>query len=294
MKIAVRGALALCVLGVLAVGDTAKAEEIVPTATFCGGPEGGRYNALAVDIAQHLKGIVAIPKDKIKPTAGSVENLMQIEDGGCDMAIVQKDTLVSFNTYRPVSRLAVKRMLELGEEWVYFLCNAKAFDGGIKSLKGKDWPIAIGERQSGTEATWRTVSKVDQGYASLRPVQLGGVEALVEVEEGRIPCMLWVASTGSSFIQDAAATGRNIHLLDFDDKEFVSKGQVDGTPVYDLAQFPTRPEIKALHGTGTLNNTETIRTPMTLVVSVKWYEANRPAYIKALAELRRVASDFTK
>lgn len=296
MTTTLRSVAALCFLGVLSFGgfDPAKAEEVVPTASFCGGPDGGRYNGVAVDVAQHLKGIVTIPKDKIRSTAGSVENLMAVEDGGCDMAIVQKDTLMSYSTYRPTSRLAVKRMLELGEEWVYFICNAKAFDGGVKSLKGKEWPIAVGDRQSGTEATWRTVSKVDPGYGSLKAVNLGGYEALVEVEEGRIPCMLWVSALKSGFIEDAASTGRNIHLLNFDDKEFVSKGAVDGTPIYDIASFPSQAAIKKLNGSGILSNTSTIRTPMTLVVSMKWYEANRSSYVKALAELRRVASDFTK
>jgi TRAP transporter TAXI family solute receptor len=265
------------------------------TPNICTGDKSGKYFATGVDLVQRLgsQGIVnfgADPKRAVLVTDGSIDNLRRLVRGECQFAIVQKDALVAFGQYEPTAKLDVRRVVELYPEYVHFLCNKDHISGRVTTLldnKGKN-TVAIGEPGSGPHATWTALAKIEPRYnreKGPRTVEVGGIEALLEVEEGRIDCMVYIAGLNTKFIQEvnAAANGR-VRLIDFDDRDFVKRGQVDGTPVYAAGVFPTSGHYKQITGWGSTN---TITTAATLVVSQRWYEENRSKYNSMLGDLRR-------
>jgi TRAP transporter TAXI family solute receptor len=271
------------------------AQQAGPSPKICTGSKDGRYFGVGVELVQRLgaAGIVqfgADPKAAVLETAGSVDNLRRLSRGECQFALVQKDALISITQYEPTMRLDVRRVVEIYPEYVHLLCNTSKINGRVTALRanrGKN-TIAIGEPGSGVHSTWTAITKIEPRYNrenGPRQLELGGVEALIEVEEGRVDCMLYVAGLNTAFIKELNSSARGkIKLVSFDDKDFLKRGEVDGTPVYSAGEFPTGGNYSRITG---WSSPDTITTPATLVVSQAWYAENRRAYSSLLGDLRR-------
>ncbi len=262
-------------------------------AKICTGQKDGKYFGVGVELVGRLKSIIEFgpdPARAVVETEGSVDNLRRVARGECSFALVQKDALKSFEVYEPTIKLEVRRVVEVYAEFVHFICNKNKVSGRITELldnKGKN-TVAVGHPGSGPHATWSAITKIEPRYGrdkGPRTVELGGIEALVEVEEGRVDCMLYVAGLNAGFIQDVNKNSRGqLRLLEFNDKDFVPKGVIDNTPIYTLAELPKSGHYSNITG---YSKPETITTPATLVVSQRWYEENRSKYNSMLGDLRR-------
>lgn len=286
----------LCMAGILSCGSLtpkATAAEAKPTLRLCTGKEGGNYYKAGYILANQMQGSIKILPTK---TDGSIDNLRKVTAGECDGAIVQKDALISFKEYEPKAQLEVKRVIELYPEYVHFICNRDKFDSRVtKLMNDKTTKVAIGETGSGQNATWRAMTVIEPRYATVPTVNLDVDEALVEVEEGRVPCMVYVSGLNSRVIKDAnVSKGGKLALMNFDDADF-SKIKVEDTPVYEKAKLPTNGNYSNLTGWTKPN---TITTAATLVVSKAWYDANKSSYGSYLREFRQsaplVASEIEK
>ncbi len=245
-----------------------------PVMKLCTGSEAGNYTKVGYHLAKQLGSSVKI--EVVSPTEGSIDNLNRVSEGQCDAAITQKDALISFKEFYPKAQLTVRRMVELYPEYVHFICNKDKFSGTVTSLKGrKDVKLAIGEPGSGPNSTWKTIVELDPKYKEVPTSNIGGDEALIEVEEGRASCMIWVSGQNSRLIKDANNSNKGkLFLADFDDKQF-SRLVVEETPVYEKAELPKSGNYSKLTG---WSKPDTISTQATIVVSNKWYEANKSRF----------------
>ena len=287
----------LSVLAILIAGaflSVSSASAQTPELKLCTGQKELNYYNVGFFLAEQLRSTVTI-----KPviTEGSMENMRRVANGECDGAIVQKDALVGARKIDPALSYDIKRVMELYDERVHFVCNTTKFDDRVtKLMNNNKIALAVGSTDSGPNLTWQSMLDIEPRYKSV-PVQfIGGQEALQEVIDGTVPCMLVVAGLNSGFIKDvndAAGQGAKLRIMNFDDADFTgsAKAQVEGTPIYSKAELPKSGNYGNLTG---WSRPDTISTPATFIVSNKWYNANRTVYGNLLKNTRTLLPSIKK
>lgn len=280
-------ATALLVAGLFISTSTASAMSEITLGT---GSLDLNYNKAGQYFQDELRDIV-----KINPVVskGSIDNLEGLQDKKFNAAFTQMDALLSVRRISPKVTVRPKVVMALYDEYVHFLCNTKKFNEGRVTglLDTNKYVVAVDSPKSGSNATWQAMVQIEPRYQNVPTTNKGGEEALEEVIQGTVACMIFVAGQSSDLVKSAnmaAKDGAPIKLLDFNDRDFAKsdRAKYDGVSVYSPGELPKRGDYYYITG----SRPDTLKVSAVLVVHPDWYEANQAEYGVLLRNIRQKIS----
>lgn len=250
-----------------------------PSLRICTGGENGNYYKAGHEMANTLKGTVAV---EVIQTNGSLDNLRKLEAGECDAAIVQSDAYGVYTTLKPVSKLNIDRMATLYDEYAHLVCNRNLGLNSINDVLSKGAVVAIGPQTSGTAVTWASLVKQDPKYATITtdsdPINSRTVLKLADATE--IQCGLFISGLGAGTILEVDANSNDqLGLVTFQDGSFDDTIDPKGKRVYINADIPggTYKNLQNYGWLGSQSDIPTIALQAVLVTNVAWADANLDA-----------------
>ncbi|MCC7419182.1 MAG: TAXI family TRAP transporter solute-binding subunit [Planctomycetaceae bacterium] len=182
---------------------------------FAAGAKDGRYYSLAGSYARELEhhGI----RVEVRETHGSEENLKLLEDptSGVSVALIQGGIA------KPSEETELRALGSLYREpfWLFVRNDLEATRMG--QLAGKR--VAIGADGSGTRRVARQLFEASGVTADrVTLVDIGGMEAAEQLENGAIDAACFVASVDAGYIQKLGLSSQ-VRLLNMDDGEALSR-----------------------------------------------------------------------
>ncbi|MFZ0929079.1 MAG: TAXI family TRAP transporter solute-binding subunit [Syntrophobacteraceae bacterium] len=209
-------AVFLCVISVVIQARVSHAIEM----GIMTGNEKGTYYQFGLNLqelmAQH--GI----KLKVYPSKGSIENVYSVyKKHSTQLGIVQSDVLAfisrgqSNDTLKTVAK-KIKLVLPLYNEEVHIVARKGITDFSDLS----DRRVAVGEDGSGTYLTAKLLFEVS-GIKPKDVVNIGAGEALMQLKEGKIDAMFYVAGAPVKLFAQDIKEEDNLELLPVMDKQIL-------------------------------------------------------------------------
>ncbi|MBI1363494.1 MAG: hypothetical protein GC134_05880 [Proteobacteria bacterium] len=233
---------------------------------FCGGSTGGAYYAYGRHLKDQLPDMVL----ELGSKAGSVSILTGVDSGECQIGVSQNDVLYGERSTIGVNAMPLVQVLT---ENAHLLC--KDGIGSIQALRRSGGVLAIDKPGSGTNYTWNQMVKLDDSYASILTVPMGGQDALLAMSRSEVSCMLSVVAPGAKSVNDLAkmakTLGFKLELSSFDDGDFDNaKIVINGTEkrVYTASETDDEQYADLKHVWGDPN---TIEMGATVVVNKDWW-----------------------
>lgn len=246
------------------------------------------YNKAGNYFKDELRDIVKITPEVTK---GSIDNLEGLNSKKFTGAFTQMDALVSVRRISPSVTVRPKVVMALYDEYVHFLCNTKKYTESRVTgmLDTNNFVIAVDSPKSGSNATWQAMVQIEPRYQNVPTTNKGGEEALEEVIQGNVACMVFVAGLNSDLVKSAnlaAKDGAPIKLLNFNDKDFFKseRAKYDGVSVYSEGELPKRGDYYYITGSG---RPDTLKVSAAFVVHPDWYDANQAEYGVLLRNIRQ-------
>ena len=272
-----------------------------PSFRLCTADKNGNYHRFGEIVRRAATTSINV---EILNTAGSMENLENLENDRCDGAYVQRNAFTAYAERNPSGSYNFERVATPAREYAHMVCNRASGVDDVGDLIGKT--LLVGEEGSGTEVTWADFVGMDNHYAEVNTRNLGGVRGLNEVANGEADCLLYVASLNTGLMQKANSLGDTLVMVpvndwDFNDRKYgggkLFKGHLDqsGEPVYVFTDLPSGQYGNIQDGLFS-SAVETLSVPVDMVASLDWRERNGDAYdafIGALLESQSQIADAT-
>lgn len=271
----------LCALACLSA-SAANAESL----SLCTARSDGNYHAAGESIrARTDAGRLRL---ELIETAGSVDNLARLAAGECDAAIVQLDAYLVYQETNRSNRLELARPNYLYEEFVHLVCRRDAGIDSIEDLAGdaSHHTVLIGEPESGSAATWRYLALLDSSYASVATRNIGGMQALAELQApGNATCMIFVSGLRSNFSAAVNDAGVSLRIVPVDDPD-LDEARFAGNRIYEFREIPAG-TYPALEPGGRKRDLETLTVGATLFVTRRWAEAHDDSHRYLVETIQR-------
>ena len=245
----------------------------VPEHRLCTGSSKGNCYFAGSEIARQAKGSLTV---KVIETAGSIDNLRQLDDRTCDAALVQSDAYGVYKDRNPSSALALVRIGSLYREYAHLLCNKAAGVDSVKDLRSSKVKLLTGDAGSGSEVTWATWVKMDKDYTKAATDRVGGTQAVLRVRDGaEAQCALFINGLNSSLMKQVNdQAGDRVKLVPVKDGDFASVKDPAGNAVYAKEEIPGG-TYKALQSGFFSSAVPTLAVEALVVLRSDWADQNR-------------------
>ena len=210
--------LTLCLLAAFTVSATADVPKFMSVGT---GSTGGAYYPIGVALAEILTRNLGT-QATAEVTGGSLENLMLINQGDCDIGIAQGNNMMdAYNGTGDYEGNAYENINALfgGLSKGYFQVVVLA-DSPIQSmadLKGKK--VCMGPAGNGAIAVADTIwSKYGFTKEDLNTSYVAYDDGITQLEDGNMDAVVIQTAIPASAIQQLAAGGKSFRLLNVDEE----------------------------------------------------------------------------
>lgn len=240
-------------------------EETRPVVKVCTGRSDGTYFQAVTNFDMltnevKLRGI---------PTNGSVQNLQMLQNGECDMALVQRDAYLTYDKENPNSGLELQRIGDLYNEYTHLYCSTESDVYHLSDLKGRtDMMMFVGDTGSGAAVTWDNFKEAYDGLDDIKTLN----RTLI-AETSPNYCGLYVGHVDSKFISKIPRD--EMRLVDIEEVSAKVIKDPEGKNVYDKHTISSD-TYGIQHGwwdTGMFSSTPTLTTPVDMVVSQQWVDS---------------------
>lgn len=234
-----------------------------------GGTGGVYYGKAAPEIQSQLGKSLEV---EILESSGSVDNILKMKRGDVNSAIVQMDALIAEGYEAQV-------VGGLYSEYVHVITRRKDKSRGwkkvyesIKDLDPKSSTVAIGPKNSGSDATWRAMCAEDDRYAKFATKPLSGAAALAALESMQVDAVIFVSGKGGKDIKRANAK-KAFRITAFDDWDF-DDVKHNGRKIYHFVKLEQDKAAYSDMFPGWYNDVDTIAIEAVVIVSSEWYANN--------------------
>lgn len=188
----------------------------------CTGGSGGNYEYTGKLLQKQL--VSASINVNVINTKGSWENLVKMDSGECDAAIVQSDAVYTYEKENgPVEAFSIGDMFT---EYVHLLCRRASDIEDIGDLS-TNTKVYVGPVGSGANVSMRGMILADKeyggdAYSKIPLLNEGGDKSsLVKLKGGAADCMVYTAAPGTKFMTtEAQKFGEDLVLVPIVDKDF--------------------------------------------------------------------------
>lgn len=214
-------------------------------------------------------------------TAGSSQNLEKLDHNDCDAAIVQRDVYLTHADQYPDSKFDYERILTPYSEMLNLVCHNSTGIESFSDLKAKH-TIDVGEKNSGSQATWNVIVAANPELAKLKVQQFGGSVAATNLQLKRVDCVFTVAGKSSATMANInKLSNGNFQLVNWDTKSLDKLVDPAGQPIYKHETLPSNTFTKLQYDTwfGWFGaSTDVITVPADLIVANTWKKQNNKIY----------------
>jgi len=263
-----------------------------PSIKVCTGPADKNYYHVAKLIGKHSDAFNIVPI----VTAGSEENLVNIETGKCDAALVQRDAYWNHTDGNPTSTLDFERIMSPYAEVVHLVCNESS---GVETLSdlSSDTTVLIGAPGSGSQVTWSNMVTENRAYASVKVANIGGALAKTRVSSGQADCLLTVSGLNTKFMREVNSLGgtKTLNLVEWNDSSIMSSVDPAGEPVYSTYTLSDDVYNNLQHDNwiGYFNvDNDAITVPADIIVNNSWIKANKTTFNSLVSATTQSLSDI--
>ncbi|MBF0284256.1 MAG: hypothetical protein HQL51_07340 [Magnetococcales bacterium] len=251
-------------------GSKSKMEQL----RLCTGQEGGTY----FPVGNEIKRITGKLDVVVVETQGSIENLVQMANGGCDAAIVQADALGYFEKANQGKMAPLERMDHLYDEYAHLICHKGAALEEITDMKRhpSQFAVAMEPEGSGSYLTWRVWGIHFPAYAKVEVKQVPFNEGLEMVGTGiEAQCLLYVGGINSQQMRMADEDDR-LRLIPINDPVFKGIKDPFGHSAFQSTGFPEGIYGNLLALAAPKNQTVSVKA--VLVINQDWIAAHNGGY----------------
>lgn len=257
-----------------------------PRFTLATASPGGTYTAFGNLLKQGTPSVDV----RLRPSAGSMENLGLLASGEVDAAIVQSDAFEVFRRSAPQRPLPALQQVALYPEVVQMIANRRSGIKAVKDLEPGTHTLYIGPKGSGTAMTWEGLCLQDKGYRRVRTRHASYEAALERVSQDPNAVMMIVAGLNSDLLAKAesqASSGRKIRLVPVNDWDFNDARDTRGNRIYHFVTLPARTYPALQRGLFLGSDVESVAVSAVLVVRADWAKRYGPEALKALSDAIR-------
>lgn len=247
----------------------------LPEIKVCTSTMGSDYNRYASEIAKYTK-----LKVKIVQSNSSVDNLVKLSKGECDLGFVQDDFLKSDTSIADahLKRIARLQNLEVG----FLICPTESKVKTIKDLTDKIM-VFIGSDQTGSQYTFDKLAESIEFLKTVKTNKMMPVMEAAQMIKGSADrCLFAVSTPKFQAFKELDDTekfqGVPIYSWDFRDKK----------PTYTLVtidkNYYKHLTQKENMGLFTSNGTDSIGVATSIVAPQAWVDQNKQVYDLLLLE----------
>jgi len=159
-------------------------EPQVDTVVISTGREGGSYYS----IGSRLKGVMMSRQQtmvEVVPSRGSLENLILLDDpaSNVSLALTQADALAAYVQKKPEFGDRFIVIGDLGNECAILVTGSQDSLESVQDLKNtKGTEISVDTAHSGAALTLLQMAALDPGFATLTPVYVDVLQALLQIK----------------------------------------------------------------------------------------------------------------
>ena len=197
-----------------------------PTIKVATGVSGGNYERFGKIFSGSVQGV----KVETVPSAGSLENLKNLQAGKVDAAIVQSDTFEVLNAQTGNLSPVDGMQATLYSEYVMLLVADNSKIKSIEDLNNNN-KVFIGPKGSGTSVTWQGFCLADSRYKNIPTENLDYDQAFKSVASNPDQAALVVIGVDSTLLSSSRTNG--LKLVPVNDNDLVGKKDSDGNQIYD-------------------------------------------------------------
>jgi len=168
----------------LAAPSVIAQEPQVDTVVISTGREGGSYYS----IGSRLKGVMMSRHQtmvEVVPSRGSLENLIHLDDpaSSVSLALTQADALAAYVQKKPEFGDRFIVIGDLGYECAILVTGSQDSLETVQDLKSsKEMEISVDTAHSGAALTLSQMAALDPGFATLTPVYVDVLQALLQIK----------------------------------------------------------------------------------------------------------------
>lgn len=159
------------------------------------GREGGSYH----DIARGLRAVLRSTEGmmlEVRSSAGSLENLALLDDPASTVGLVltQVDALKYYIDENAEFGEEYIEIADVGKECVFLIVGKQSAIKSAADLKSEDMgSLAVGRMGGGAAVTWEYMNRLEPAFRRTRPVELGIIEALLQLVQTNRPSLVVAA-----------------------------------------------------------------------------------------------------
>jgi len=209
------------------------------------GREGGSYSL----IASRLKRVMMSKNQtavEVVPTRGSLENLIRLDDpsSNVSLALTQADVLAAYIKKKPEFTDRFIVLGDVGNECAILVTGSRSSLETVQDLKSSEGTeISVDTAHSGAALTLRQMTLLEPGFATLTPVYVDVMQALLQIKvpspHSKLRALMLVQRPNAvpepvRIILDSPEDYRIVPILESD----VGNIELpDGSPVYTFEQI---------------------------------------------------------
>lgn len=277
----------------------------LPQINFCSGKENNNNNSYYGVGISYMETAKAYRRyDKPYVTSGSIENLERLENGQCQISMVQKDALVYYRAVKENSRLTIEQIATYYSEYAHLACGRH-----IKATSIEDLPsstrVAIGNPGSGSYTTWMNIISNNKQLSSIAindRIDNSSFRTLSKIQDENneeANCVFFVAGLKSNFAIELDRQSENLRLLAVDASSILKIGfkKPNGAveTVYRAVSIPagTYPNLQK-SGFFSNGSISTVAVEAISVMDKNWADTNPQLSEKTSQSLLKIAGDYRR
>jgi hypothetical protein len=176
--------------GLAALGATLALAGVLPAAAGAGeivistGGDRGSYRFIGERLKTELV-LAGSSRAEVRTSEGSVANLEQLADPASpvNVALTQSDVLDVYLTENPAFQGHYLVLGDAGRECVLLIGPAGSEIASLSDLQRRGGQVSVGGSRSGARVTFTSMMRIAPALASLRPVPVPTLEALLQLKE---------------------------------------------------------------------------------------------------------------
>jgi len=169
-------------------------------------------------------------------TKGSIDNLNRVARGEAQVGFTQADALMYWRSKNTTLQNNIEILGSLGKECAFVAVPEKGAVGDEDDLGKSGIKIAVGAVTSGSAASWKYMTQLEDDYSSASVYNKGGLRALAGLTTGHYDAFMWVTAEGNmenKYLQAVMKKGSGLKLISLDDYDLNDK-LPSGEPVYEF------------------------------------------------------------